>query len=263
MDREKTESRGPTDESAPSAPGNPLGHALARVGPTAPPLAAASVSTASAGTCGPSRRELTLELFRRCPQIALELLSHLGVHVPKRGELHVLRTLAEPGESDDCVVLCLHAQRPLLGIVVDAQEGTDTDKRYAWPLQACALRARLRCPAVVCVVTPRRSVARWASIPTRIGPGNVFQPTVLGPAAIPAITDPVRAHALPELAVLSAMVHGRGLDQERAARIAATALETCARLELARCQQYTELVRSSLGEPARKLLHEMQLEERH
>jgi hypothetical protein len=184
-----------------------------------------------------------------------------AVHLPKEG---AIQPIEHPGaEYGDTVVLALHTHRPNLGIIVDALDASDTERRYTWPLYACGLRARLRCPAIVCVVTPRRSIARWASIPTRLGGGNVYQPTVLGPASIPAVTDAERARQLPELAVLSALVHGRGLDQERASRVAAAALQACEQLELARCQRYTALVRSALGAPARRLLHEMQLEERH
>lgn len=217
---------------------------------------------AGAADLAPSRREFMLGMFARCPQLVIELLRHLAaVHVPKNGAIQPLEH--GRGEYGDTVVHALHTHRPALGIIVDALETPDTDRRYAWPLYACGLRARLRCPVTLCVVTPRRSVARWAAIPTRIGAGNTYQPIVLGPASIPAVTDPERARQLPELAVLSALVHGRSLDQERASRIAATALRACEPLELALCQLYTEIVRSSLGEPARRLLHEMQLGERH
>jgi len=196
-----------------------------------------------------------------------ELLRHLGAHIPQHEELRVeapesLSTLSSV-QADVLLGSLRRHGNPMQGIVVDVQLERDTARRYLWPLMASALRAQLRCPVVLCVVTPHRTMARWAAIPIRLGAGNVWHPTVLGPAAIPAITDPVRAARLPELAILSALTHGRGLDQERAARVAAAALAACEQLELAQCQHYAGLVRSSLAEPAAKLLHEMGLDERH
>jgi len=205
------------------------------------------------------RRKVILDLVRARPEIVLELLSRLTVAIPAHQRLQREQLGPVSAGGADPVVLSLRGGPPALGVIVDAQVEPDTTTRYAWPHQACALRAELRCPVLLCVVTPRRSLARWAARPIRLGGGNLFQPTALGPAAIPAIVDSVSASQLPELAVLSSIAHGRGLDQERAARIAAAALQAAAQLELELCQRYTQIVRSTLGEPARRLLHEMEL----
>jgi len=65
-----------------------------------------------------------------------------------------------------------------------------------------------------------------------------FVPFVLGPSGVPVIDDAARAHADPELAVPSAMAHGRDSDPERSTL-------------------YFDLVAASLGAAARKALQDM------
>ena len=79
-------------------------------------------------------------------------------------------------------------------------------------------------------------------------------PYVLGPAAIPAITSEVEARAHPELAVLSAMAHGKDADAERAARIATVAQAASVDLDDDLSRLYYDLVSNSLSEAARRAL---------
>jgi hypothetical protein len=184
----------------------------------------------------------------------------MAVHVPTHAEVRIEEAALadmQPAEYRADLVLSLRTHRPALGIIVEAQLQRDTRKRYAWPLYATGLRARLRCPVVLCVLTPKRNIARWAATPIRLGGGNVFEVTVIGPAAIPAITEPERAQAQPELAVLSAIAHGKDADHERAARIADAAVQASLGLEPDRSMLYCDLVFSSLSEAARKLLQAM------
>ena len=59
-----------------------------------------------------------------------------------------------PTEYRADLVLLLRRDTPVFGIVVEVQLAADPDKRFSWPLYASGLRARLRCPACVLVVTP-------------------------------------------------------------------------------------------------------------
>jgi hypothetical protein len=86
----------------------------------------------------------------------------------------------------------------------------DERKRFTWPVYVAGLRARFECPAAVLVITPSRNVARWAAKRIEPGPGSSMIPFVLGPDAVPVVTDAVRAQADPELALLSVMAHGHG-----------------------------------------------------
>lgn len=196
------------------------------------------------------------ELFRNRPELALELLAHLSLKLPDHDAIQIERAALTQDASLDngSLVLSLRTDKPTLGIIVEAQLQQDTNKRYEWPYYVSALRARLRCPVMLVVVTTKRSVARWAATPIRLGGGNLFQATVIGPAAIPAVTEQHRAAKLPELAVLSALAHGRGLDLERAAKIADAAIHASEQLEPERRGLYVEVVLNSLSDAARRLL---------
>jgi hypothetical protein len=95
---------------------------------------------------------------------------------------------------------------------------------------------------------------RWASQAIPLGPGFSFTPYVLGPSAVPTITDPAVAAADPELAVLSAMAHGQG-DPETAALIGLAATSAVGQLsDPDRVVLYGDLILSALSEAARKAL---------
>jgi hypothetical protein len=105
----------------------------------------------------------------------------------------------------------------------------------------------------VLVVTPHSEVAGWAAPPIAIGPGATLEPLVVGPDGIPVVSDPAVAAGDPELAVLSAMAHG-GEEAETAARIAFAGLTASLGLEDERALLYSDLIRTSLSDAARKAL---------
>jgi len=92
------------------------------------------------------------------------------------------------------------------------------------------------------VVTADEATARWAARPIDLGGGNRFMPMVLGPAGVPEITDGSLARQDPELAVLSAIAHGRSADTGKAVRIAIAAQQASAELDEDRSRLYFELV---------------------
>jgi hypothetical protein len=143
-----------------------------------------------------------------------------------------------------------------LVVIVEVQRGTHPDKRYSWPAYVALLRARFRCEVRLLVVATKRHVARWCARPIDIGGGAVFTPTVLGPNLIPVVTDRDQAGATPELAVLSAMAHGRG-DHYRAVAIGIAGLSAVERLESERGMLYLDLILTALSETARKAIEAM------
>jgi hypothetical protein len=154
----------------------------------------------------------------------------------------------------DLVVL-LHQGKPVFGIVVEVQLGRDDDKRYTWPLYAAALRAAHRCPTCVMVVTPDAAVATWAAQAIDTGlPGSSFTPLVLGPGAVPWVTDVEEARRSPELAVLSAQAHG---ESEQAIEVAVAALAAAAGLDDERAMLYNDLVLAAVSTAARAKLEEL------
>ena len=75
----------------------------------------------------------------------------------------------------DLVILLLHGS-PVLGIVLELQLSNDEDKRYVWPVYVVNLRARIRCPVCLLVITAEENVARWAGKVIELGGGNRFVP---------------------------------------------------------------------------------------
>jgi hypothetical protein len=207
------------------------------------------------------KHEAMVLLFRNRPALAAELLREtLGIEVPlpiaARLESAAL-TEVQPAEYRADLVILLGDDEPLLGIIVEVQLSDDGDKRFAWPSYVANLRARLRRPVYLRVVTVDETTARWASQPIELGGGNVFRPLVLGPSGVPAITDEARARADPELAVLSAMAHGRDADAGTAARIASAAVEASLGLDADRAKLYFDLAVAWLSKAARRELRAM------
>ena len=193
--------------------------------------------------------------------MAPELLRRaLGIELPQYTEARIDAadlTQVQPAQYlADLVVLLLHGE-PVLGIVVEMQLSPDERKRYVWPVYVAGLRARLECPVCLLVVTADEATARWAARPVDLGGSNRFVPFVLGPSGVPVVTDKAQARTDPELAVLSAMAHGRDADIERAVRIALAAQAASEALDAERSGLYFDLVLHALSEAARRALQAM------
>ena len=205
--------------------------------------------------------ESLLFLFRNRPALAPELLRDtLRVDLPPYTETRIESadlTDIQPAEyRADLVVLLLDGV-PVLGIVIEVQLSYDVDKPFVWPAYVANLRARFELPVVLLVVTVDETTARWAARPIELGGGNRFTPVVLRPSGVPEITDETAARADPELAVLSAMAHGRDEDSGTAARIASAAHAASLGLDEDRSRLYVDLVLASLSETVRQELQAM------
>ena len=181
--------------------------------------------------------EALLLLFRNRPELAPELLRDaLHLTLPHYAEVRVessdLSDLAPAEYRADLVVLLVDG-KPVLGIVVEVQLHRDDRKPFTWPVYVAGLRARLACDTCVLVVTPSESVATWARTPVVLGPGSTFAALVVGPSAVPIVRDAAEATRDPELAVLSAMAHGKaeaGASVALAALAAVTAMPRASRI---------------------------------
>jgi Arc/MetJ-type ribon-helix-helix transcriptional regulator len=205
------------------------------------------------------KHEGLLALFRNRPTLAAELLQKaLGVELPPWSEARVESaefTQVVPTEYRADLVILLLDGKPILAIVVEVQLSADKDKRESWPLYLTSLRSRVGCPVLLLVVAPDAAVARWCARPIELGhPGFVLRPLVLGPEAIPVIVDEQAAREDPELAVLSAMAHGR---QEVGAAIARAVLGAAQGLDDERCSFYVDLTMASLSAAVRQSLEEL------
>jgi hypothetical protein len=204
-----------------------------------------------------AEHETLRTLFRNRPELAVDLAREvLGIEVPAHATIRCdsedLTEVTSTEYRADLVIIPEVNNKPVFAIILEVQLGKDPPKRYSWPQYGSGLRARLKCRVMLLVVTPNPMIVRWASRPIELGPGSVFTPWVIGPRSIPVITDPKRAAKVPELAVLSAMAHGKG-DVETAVRIAIAAAKGVSRMRNHEdFVLYNDLILSALSAAARK-----------
>jgi hypothetical protein len=197
--------------------------------------------------------ETIVELFDRRPELLLPLVKAAGLRLPRFATLRTasgeLRQLLPVEARADGVVLLLRGGRPVFALVVEAQLAPKSRKLRLWPLYQAAAHVRHRCPAAVVVVTPSAAVARWAAAARSTGqPGVRFAPLVLGPNALPRLTDP---QADPHLVTLSALAHGHAPD---GVAVATAAFAAVARLPEDEAAMLGDALWASLGEATRKAL---------
>lgn len=206
------------------------------------------------------RHESVPSLVRDRPELIPELLAMLHVEVPQFTRARIsdiaLHEVAPIEHFADAVVLLALDDRPVLGVIVEAQLRRDDRKLYAWPQYAMNARARHKCPFLVLVVTPSRGVARWAGEPIDVGNGTVFRQHIIGPETVPKVTDAAQAMRAPELAVLSALTHAQG-DTPAAHLIASATLQGMTKLDPERWLLYSRMILSALHPAVRKDLEKM------
>jgi hypothetical protein len=152
--------------------------------------------------------ESLIVLFRNQPELAAQLLREaLHVDLPAYTEARLASsdlTEVVPTEFRADAVVLLVEEKPVLGVIVEAQLSRDDRKRFTWPAYLTVLRARHACPVEFLIVAPDRAVAAWAAalIQLNLVGDCVVRPRVLGLDTVPVVTDPVQAAREPELAVL-------------------------------------------------------------
>jgi hypothetical protein len=214
------------------------------------------------------KHEGLVQPFQHRPALAAELLVEtLGVKLPDwrharlgSGEL----TLPTPTEFRADAVIELYdtapplrsgAPKPIQAVVLEVQLDTDVRKRYSWPVYLSALRARHECPTTLLVVCPTAEAAAWCRKPIDLGhPDWVLTPLVLGPDQTPVVTDPERARDQPELAVVSALAHGRDPHHRPVLDALVAALKT---VRPDRGEIYHDVVNATLPEAARRYLEKL------
>jgi hypothetical protein len=158
---------------------------------------------------------LASELLRRCAGITIE---HTRV---EHRSIDLSQVASTEYRADSVHVLHGRDGGAITAIIVEVQLDEDDDKLRTWPVYVAALRARLRCPAMLLVITRDATVTRWARRPIELGhPGFQLTPLVVDYADVPRITDLETASQLPQLAVLSALAH----PELEAAEIAVAAI---------------------------------------
>lgn len=201
---------------------------------------------------------MLVEMVRDRPALAADLLDRVCPGLtPAFTKANVESgDLAEhrPASYDADAVVTLGDNGPLLAVVVEVQLRRDSRKHLSWPAYVANARARLGCPTVLLVVCLNDATAAWACRPIPLGhPGLVLAPLVLGPQEVPPMTN-WEPGGVPELTVLSAVVHGAGPD---GSKIFDAMLDCMRSIERDRAQSYIDEVLAVLPEAARNLLEAM------
>ncbi len=201
--------------------------------------------------------EIPLRLVQNQPAMAPALLESLGLDVPRHTEVlntSSVLTNCDPKEfNGDGAVVLRDGTEDVMAVVVERQNDYDKGKRRSWPAYLVTLHVRLKCPAILLVLCPSDTMARWCAQPIRTGhPGFDLVPLAIGPSRMPVIAQEEQARALPELAVLSAHAHGN--DDHRTLRAVVEALDSTPEKNRA---FYYDYVLSGLNEAARKELESL------
>jgi hypothetical protein len=198
--------------------------------------------------------EAVCELVRNEPAAVPELLGRLlqvtlPAFVQARLESAELTQL-KPTEfrADAVVVLTDDDGNPLAAVVVEVQRSCDSDKRFTWPVYLATLRARWRCGTLLVVIASDATVARWCARGIDMGhPDWVLKPLVVGPDAIPVVTDLEEARDQPWLAVLSLLAHNNMDRHDKVFRVVAS---TFSALDENQVYKYLDVLSSGLPEEA-------------
>lgn len=202
--------------------------------------------------------ELLVNLFRNRTDTTTVLLRDLDVPLPEHEEIQTESTSIndlKPAEyRADLVLFLVQRSRKVLGVIVEVQLRRDDSKRYSWPAYVANLHAQHRCPICLLVITVEQAISRWAEKTIELGPGSHCRPCVIGPANTPAVTALKDAERNVELAVLSAVAHGKDSDKALAERIARAATAACRSIDEERSKLYLDLIDVSLKHSASEAL---------
>lgn len=204
------------------------------------------------------QHEMWLELIREQPKFVADLLDCVRTGLapqelpPARLESGDLSEHAPAAYHADAVVT-FGDQDPALAVIVEVQLRPDRRKHLSWPAYLATARARLGCPTILLTICPEATVATWARRPIELGhPGLVLTPLVLGPEQVPVLTGGTTA--MPELAVISAAVHGASPDGDK---VFAALLDSVQNIERKQARGYIDEVLAVLPEAARRILEAM------
>jgi len=201
-----------------------------------------------------------LELLRERPSFAVELVRRLtDLELPEHDDATLTTDSLAPSEigplHPDAVILLSRrrAERDdvTVGVLVgEVQLKVRKDKIAAWSLHVPLAARIFGAPAYLLVVTPYEGVAEWVENLPAFGSVRLV-PIVLGPSRIPRIVDDDEARRSPELAVLSALTHGR--DDDPSAVLMPT-LRAVADLPVERAEHLLDMLASQFGDVLPALL---------
>jgi hypothetical protein len=139
-------------------------------------------------------------------------------------------------------------------VIIEVQRRFLKDKLRKWPFYISSLWVREGYAVVLLVLCDDAEAAGEYAKPIRIGRAAVVYPDVVGPRQVPVVRDPDLARGLPELSVISAILHhDRPESDQIFAALAAALMAVAAGLG----RQYHDLVFAQLPESRRARLQEV------
>lgn len=198
-------------------------------------------------------------LVRDKPDLAMYLFqAALDAPLPATAQVEPYAAqftdLNPPEYTADAAYLVKSGDKVQDAVVIEVQLSPSPEKRASWLQYVATAHRKLMRPVTVMVLAVTEEMARWCREPhgyDRLG--NTFRPLVIGPDAIPRITDLEQARALPELAVLSVAAHGH---EPGAEAIGIPALLASRTLDNHLLNRYADCIYEWLNQSARRALEE-------
>jgi hypothetical protein len=196
-------------------------------------------------------------LFRDKPDLGMYLFqASTKTPLPAGAKVEPYATqftdLHPPEYSADAAYLIKDGDEVQDAVVIEVQLSPKPEKRASWLQYVATAHRKLLRPVTVMVLAVTEEMARWCEEAygyDRLG--NTFRPLVIGPGAIPRVTDLAQARAFPQLAVLSVAAHGQEPDAEA---IGIPALLASRTLDIHLTNRYADCIYEWLNQGARQAL---------
>jgi hypothetical protein len=196
-------------------------------------------------------------MFERRPELVHALLGEAATILPLGGPVRVASnefSHYKPTNYYADRVLVFGAPPYEVAVIVEIQRRFREEKLRVWPFYVSSLWARDGCPVILLVLCDDAKAAAEYDRPIRIGRAAVVRPDVVGPSRVPVVRDAEFARQLPELSVISAILHQDRPDNEQIFEALGTALMT---VGPGLGRQYYDLVFAELPEPRQAHLKEV------
>jgi hypothetical protein len=157
-----------------------------------------------------NRHEGFAEMLERRPELVRVLLGDAAADLPRDAPVRVA-----PNEFSHFKPTTYHADRVLVfgtpphevAVIIEVQRRFIKDKLRIWPFYVASLWARDGCAVILLVLCDSSRVAAAYDQPIHLGRAAVVHPDVVGPDRVPVVRDGDLARRLPELSVISAILH--------------------------------------------------------
>lgn len=204
-----------------------------------------------------NRHEGFAEMFERRPELVHALLGEAATILPPNAPVRLASnefSHYKPTKYYADRVLVFGTPPDEVAVIVEIQRRFREEKLRVWPFYVSSLWARDGCPVILLVLCDDTETAAAYARPISIGRAAVVYPDVVGPDRVPVVRDAELARQLPELSVISAILHHDQPGNEQIFEALGTALMT---VGTGLGRQYYDLVFAELPEPRRAHLEEV------